>query len=350
MPTYPIERSIPKTGYYWFSAWALWMFISSAWSPLGARLSERLEDIFLLWFFCSVSWLLLSILPAEMTHRVFNWLLGVGVVYFLLAVAQGGGAQGRLAAPGGGPNVFARIMLLAFLAAIMYLIQRRRTLIAISCASFFAIGAVMSGSRGALLGIAVALLLAFIPLIRRLGAWRILLCVTGLSALGLIVAHFAKLDIKTFIERRYIEQTFEQGYASGRVVITQDAWGMFLENPFIGVGLDGYYALQEVSGAFQYPHNLLLSSGAEGGVIGMVLLLGAWLSIIITSTNARPLSATTLIALVAFLFLVVASFTSGDYYDSRYSWFFGALATIAAQKTAPSYYAVSRPRVANHLE
>lgn len=326
------DTRTPMQGAGWFAAWTTWMAFSSTWSPNGARIAKNLEDIFLLGFFVLLAWWILAHLPAEECERIYKWLLCVGVIYFALSIQQGPQAQGRFSAPGGGPNVFARIMVLASFAALFYLISRKNALIVSTLLPLFFLGAVLSGSRGALLGAGVAVLVALIPLIRRLGFWKFFLSAFTLVGVGVFVLMIAKIDVAAFIEARYISQTFEMGYSSGRDEITVEAWRLFLEHPIIGTGLDGYYALQSNPGFFEYPHNLLLATLAEGGMIGAILLSASMFSLFRGAVRFTPISSVTFVALLAYLFLTVASFTSGDYYDSRYLWFFGALATMTATK------------------
>lgn len=323
---------LPMRGAGWFTAWITWMAASAIWSPHSARITRNLEDIALLGFFVLFAWWILSHLPADDLARVFKWLLIVGVIYFALSVAQGPQAQGRFSAPGGGPNVFARIMVLATFAALFYLVSRRKMLLVSLLIPLFFIGAVLSGSRGALLGAGVAVFLAIIPLLRRLGFWKSVFRSMVIVTAGAFALSMAKIDVIGFIEERYISQTFEMGYSSGRDEITVDVWRLFLEHPIFGTGLDGYYALQIAPGFFEYPHNLLLATLAEGGLIGAFLLVGCWLSLFRSATRHRPMSPVAFVALMAFLFLTVASFTSGDYYDSRYLWFFGVLSALASQR------------------
>src|SRR5690625_4505239 len=316
----------------WFTAWIIWMMFTALWAPSGARVEQSLEDLFFLGVFVLLAWWFVATLPTEEVSKIFLWAVGAGIVYFFLSMYQGPQTQGRFSVPGGGPNVFARIMILAMFACSYFLIIKRKSLLASIAIPMFAIGAVLSGSRGALLAMGIALLLVFAPMVRRLGFWRLFACLIALIAIGVAVANVTKIDLTSFIEDRYVEQTLEQGYSSGRDQITGDAWSMFVDNPVFGAGLDGYYASQQIPEKFQYPHNLALATLAEGGLIGASLLTATFLSLCRAAIKVRPIPAPAFVSLSAFFFLVAASFTSGDYYDSRYIWLFGAVTSTVALK------------------
>ncbi|WJH23698.1 O-antigen ligase family protein [Pseudarthrobacter defluvii] len=340
-------KPLKVTGAGFFIAWAFWLLFSSVWAPDGARVGDAFLDIVLLIAFTLVAWGLMSRLSAESTARIWKWMLVAAVIYFALAMAAGPGAQGRYAAPGGGPNVFVRVMVLGAIAA-LYFTSTRKKAIYLLPVPLFAVGAALSGSRGGLLSAAVILLVFSIPICRQLGAKR----VTGLLVIGVIgVWIFASTNPKivAFVQDRFLEQTLVEGYSSGRDTIAEDALRLFGQSPITGVGLDGYYVLQVSPETFEYPHNLVIATMAETGIVGLVFLLGALVTVFAVVVRHRPIPATVLYAAGAGFYQFVAGLFSGDYYDTRMMWFFLGLAAVEAGRrktgvTASGEGTVSQPR------
>lgn len=310
-----------------FLAWVGWMVTSSAWAPKGARVASTVEDLVFLVFFILVAWTLMRILPAEDTERVWKWMLVGALIYFVLAMADGPGDQGRYAAPGGGPNVFVRVMILGAFAA-LYFASAKKRVWPLLTVPLFVLGAALSGSRGGLLSAGLVILLFAIPIAVRLGAKRFI------GVLLILAAGVAYLStqkaVVTFVEERYIQQTLVEGYTSGRDTITEDALRLYNEHPIVGTGVDGFWVLQDIPEQFEYPHNLFIAALAEGGTIGGGLLVLALLVLALGAWRRRPLPHSALYALGGGLFLAFTSWFSGDYYDTRMMWFFLGLAVVEA--------------------
>ena len=76
-----------------------------------------------------------------------------------------------------------------------------------------------------------------------------------------------------------------------------------MSHPVIGSGLDGYYASQLVKERFEYPHNLVLATLAESGLLGGLLLMSAVISFLAAALKTRPLTKDALFALVIGIYL-----------------------------------------------
>lgn len=137
------------------------------------------------------------------------------------------------------------------------------------------------------------------------------------------------------LRRRFVEQTFEQKYDSGRSDILAASLRLFERRPIAGNGLDGYYALVGSQSGFEYPHSLPLATLAEAGLLGGILLILALVTLY-RSGLRRPLTTEALFFLAAGSFVVVASLFSGDYYDSRFLWLFLLLAGLIGVRRAAS--------------
>lgn len=306
--------------------WIAWLGLTVAWSPLNARIGDYMMDLFALAFLLGLGFLLLGILPTSATERIWTWLFVAGILYFFAALAVGPDHQGRIAAPGGGPNVFVRVMILAAIAAFYLSVQRGKRL-PLFFVPLFALGSALSGSRGGLVAAGIVMVLAAIPIARRLGAGKVVaLLILGGAATTVAVATDSR--IVSFIQDRFIQQTIVERYSSSRNTITDQATELFRENPFFGSGLDGYYASQTGTILYEYPHNLVLASAAEGGMVGVAVLLIALLVLFRAAIKQRPLPPAVFFSLLAGMFVFFAGLFSGDYYDSRFMWFFLGMAAI----------------------
>lgn len=304
-----------------FGLWSSWLMISTAWSPLEARDAESLSDLLFLVFFIATAVTIIARLPEGATRAIWHWLFWTGAIYLAAAVLSGPGSQGRFAAFGGGPNVFARIMLLAAIAAVaLYILSRRTRFLAAT--PFFLVGALFSGSRGGVVAAAIILIVFVFPLARLLGPKR-LITASVISGIG-VAGAFAVLPQTTreFLQLRFIEQTLVQRYASSRDYLTEQTLDLWSTYPLFGGGVDSFYALQPGGYEFGYPHNLVLATAAESGLIGLIFFAIAVLASTLSLKGARFQEAPHAWLLsMGGLYIMMASLFSGDYYDSRFMWF-----------------------------
>lgn len=320
-----------------FTAWLWYMAASALRAPPGSRIIDNLLDLFFLGAFVALGWAVVARSPGSV-DRLWSWFAAAGAVYLIAALAAGPDVQGRFAALGGGPNVFVRVMVVAAL-AVTYLAAVRGATRLLWLLPAFAVGAVMSGSRGGLLAFAAVVLVGGWPMLRRMNrrTARRLLLLTGASVVAalLVLPRVLGADVLEGLQYRFVVLTFEQGYSSGRSAIWADAWEAFTRAPVFGVGLDGYYGLFGRFSGYEYPHNILLAVLGEGGVVGVVLLGLAIVAFGATARAGRSQPVVLYCALAA-LYLALASMSSGDYYDSRLVWFFLGLAAIEARRSFTS--------------
>lgn len=148
--------------------------------------------------------------------------------------------------------------------------DRRLRLLGTIVLPLAAIALIASGSRGPVLGLFVGLLAALPFLLPDPTVRRRL----GLTLAGLVVAAIA---VPRIVPAAAIERSISfllgngSGLSSnGRTHLWSEAWQMFTAHPLFGVGTGGFAQLEPI---YQYPHNLLLESAAELGIVGVVLLL-----------------------------------------------------------------------------
>jgi O-antigen ligase len=327
----PYEQPSPRDrpGFVWFLVWLGWMAISAIWAPPLARVGGVLSDLALMAAFIGIAIAVGRRLDRGALNAVWWWIFITALVYLAAALASDPDPQGRYSAFGGGPNVFVRVVLLGALAAFYLAVQQRRywTLLMIP---FLGFGALLSGSRGGLLAMVVMALFFGLPFWRRL-AWQARHGLVAASVAALMLSPFVsiRLPISDYLRERFVEQTFKQHYDSGRSDILDASWHLLANQPLTGAGLDGFYGLVGVHSGHQYPHNLIVATLAEGGLIGGLLLLIA-LAAPVRHALQRPWSTGPLFFTSAAGFVAVASLFSGDYYDSRFLWFFLALAVFSS--------------------
>ncbi|WP_147431534.1 O-antigen ligase family protein [Terracoccus luteus] len=319
----------PVAGFTWFVGWSGWLAVSALWAPPGSRASDAVVDLVLLVAFAALTVATARRLPTGSLDVVWTCLVVTGALYLVGALVAGPGAQGRYAAFGGGPNVFVRVMILAVLACFYLAIVKKRRLLLVAVPPLI-VGSLLAGSRGGLVALLAVALLFGRRLWRQLGrGLRHTLVFLAVLALGAVAASGLRLSFDGVVYQRIVDQTLEQGYDSGRTEILAGAVDLFTRFPVAGAGLDGYYGLVGQFAGYQYPHNLVIATLAESGLVGGLLFLGA-LTVPFWTTVRAGLTATRVFYLAAATLIGVASLFSGDYYDTRFLWFFLFLGAIEA--------------------
>ena len=319
-----------------FFVWIAWLGISALWSPNPVT-SGVVAD--LLWMALALALTIHLVKVADRRTLDLLWWfwLAAGLSYFVLASLSGVDGQGRLTLPAGGPNVFVRVLALGVISAV-FLAYQRRAFWPWPLAFALGIGALLSGSRGGVLGLAVIAVLAFLPLLRVVRGGTLVLVGTfggGLGVVGWRVFRDSApvSSVVEFVNSRFVEDTLVEGYTAGRDQITPLALDIFRDHAAFGAGLDAWQVLQPTS--FVHPHNLYLSTAVDGGLVGAALLTVALLLPLHRAVVSRPLAAGTWAALAAALLIFISAMFSGYYYDSRLLWFFLILAVAYSHAGAP---------------
>jgi glycosyltransferase involved in cell wall biosynthesis/O-antigen ligase len=324
----PLQLSLVPLG-----AYCLYMTLSAGWAPDGARTASYVLDFVFLFVLVAAALLFAAADPRRATTLLWLVIAVYAVFAVLGSLAIGPTFQGRYSAPGGGPNVFVRIMALGVIGA-LYFSARPRGARTAFLIPLFLLGAVLSGSRGGLLALGIVAVVGGIPMARRMPKaarrWLMLLMLVGAAG----VYAFAGARINDFIRYRFIKETLQNRYLSGRNEIVGDALELFREHLVFGAGLDGYYAVIGSVIGYQYPHNLPVATAAEGGLVGLALLLAA-IVLPLRYALRRPLPAQSLYLLLGALFLFIASLFSGNYYDSRLMWLLLGLAALRSAQRDP---------------
>jgi O-antigen ligase len=332
----PAGPAVPRAEGWLVAAVLFFLFqiASGLWAPAAARVGPYALDLVLMATLTLALYLYAVGDPVAVTRTVFLLFFVAAVVFALAALfVNGPGDQGRYSAFGGGPNVFVRIEILGVIAAVaLYRFTGR--ILPLLVTPLFLLAAVLSGSRAGLLAGMVVGAAALWRARHRLRPGVAVAAGFVLAVAGGAVWAFAPPAFTELFQDRFVEQTVQERYLSDRTSIWQAAGQLFADHPIAGAGLDGFYGLIGINRAIEYPHNYVLGVAAEGGLIGLGLLTATvvlWARVV-RRGGGHPREALPAVAAAVFVFL--SSLFSGDYYDARLAWLFGALAAAAA--TTPS--------------
>jgi O-Antigen ligase len=304
-------------------SWSLWVVLLDVYLAAGALWVHNLDELTL---YRAAELFLLALLqlsyvwvfshaPAKGLDLLMLLCFGAGLVYTVAGMSGHWHLDQRATAFGGGPNVFVRVVGTGLLSA-LYLWAKTEKPFWVSMCPLFLLAAVLSGSRGGMLGLAVSLPVMLLTLRKRVrGIWIAFL---GVGVVLLVVSATPTLlsQLSTFWQTRYIDLTFNKGYTSSRNMLFAYAWSLFTHHPLAGVGLNGF---QQATG-YIYPHNLVLNVACEGGLIGLTLLVIPFVIIVSRIFCNNTLEQRTCLSISTFY--LIANMFSGTYYDARFMWLF----------------------------
>ena len=315
-----------------------YQILSATWAPKNAVIGPTLLDLVAVAVLVFVYVTLAEWDRDRVVARTLGCFQAAAWVYFMMAAAGlGRGAYGRWAVPGGGPNVFVRMMVLGMFTSIYFYLRGRRRILWLLGVPAFLTGALASGSRGGLVALLITAVVAMPTALRRLrsrggGSSRPVLATVALLGLTWLAAGDS---IGNFVRQRFVTETFQQGYTSGRSELFKYALNLFLQRPFLGTGVNGFNAVANLGYYERYVHNLPLAIAAEGGIVGLFLLINAFVQLR-HEFGQVPRADRSLEARAAGycgVFVGSASLFSGDYYDARLMWILLVLAAVRPAAT-----------------
>jgi hypothetical protein len=272
--------------------------------------------------------------PRQAARWVLDLSLAAGLLYAAAGLA-GGSENGRMAMFFGGPNVFIRVVVAAVFACI-YRAAATRRLAWLWPAPLLLVCAVQSGSRGGMLALLFTLPVLAWALwtgsgFRRRPAWW--LAAPLASALVVALAGVYVLSqpkVRGYVEERYMvyaPSSYDPAEADfgNRDVLFSAAIEAFWERPAVGNGLSPIGGFARVDA---HPHNLVLATARDGGVLGL-LLLGIPFAILAARLR-KHLALEHRMAFVLGCFYLCAAQFSGSYYDCRFLWLYFLIAMLPA--------------------
>jgi O-antigen ligase len=308
-----------------------YQMLSATWAPDGAAVGAAVGDltadaILVLVYVTLAEW------DRDRVVRVTLTCFYAAAWVYLLVAASGHGhtSTGRWAALGGGPNVFVRVMVLGALSSMYFYFRFGRKPIWLLGIPAFLTGALASGSRGGIVALLITLACALWAARGRLRPRALVKPLLTVAVLAGATWLVAGDEVGGLIETRFVQGTLERGDTSDRDVLAKLAIDLFLRHPFLGTGVNGFYVETNHAGE-RYAHNLPLAVAAEGGAVGLLLLINAFVQLRHEFAKIPRPERSLEARAVGYcgIFVGAACLFSGDYYDARLMWIMLVLAAVA---------------------
>ncbi len=179
------------------------------------------------------------------------------------------------------PNPLAGYLLFSIPIGI-YFVSTRKRLVDIFLLAIIFSAFVLTGSRGAYLALVSGISILFIYKIKTIRTlWKKVLppCILAVIIAILLIGavQFLKNPAFNFLQRSSYSGEVLETSMSTRLDYWRGAWQIFLHNPLFGTGPDSFATIYpryqtDVLSSSKYPHNWLLESLAEEGIIVTVVL------------------------------------------------------------------------------
>ena len=327
-----------SSGKFFWAVFALHVYlaISALWTPRVLEASEMISNASEV---CGVLLLAATVLMVPAIFRgdtrrkvVFflGLVLGASIVYAIGGLFGEWREEDRVAAFGGGPNVFVRIVGMGVLVAIYFWLRTKRVVWLVPIPLLMG-SAILSGSRGGILALGIGISFLLVLSWRGIGVTLRRRAVAACALLILLSLSFFRQTVFPYWQQRFVENSFEDRNDSDRLLLFTEAVNLIQENPVNGVGLDGFRRLSVLG---EYSHNLFLQVTSEAGLIGLGLLLTSLIAASKAWSWTSTLEEKTLLGLGALFFF--AQMFSGSYYDARYMWIFFGLIWVLRESLAVS--------------
>jgi O-antigen ligase len=306
----------------------LYLVLSAGWAPAQAELASQIVDLACMVLF-SCSFVLLVKWDRAAVVNSLMWCLAVGGVVFSFAGLASSSVNTRVAAFGGGPNVYSRITVLGIIGLVWLVTNKKLGIWFLAVVPVMLVATIVSGSRGGMLaGIVGCWIL--LPVVFRLGKGK-LLAATGVASIAGFIVYRAFGDVVVVsIQGRIIQLTLVQGYDSGRGDLLNAAITMFRDNLIFGAGLRSFST--EFGQGFDYPHNLFAQIAAESGIVGLFLILILLSKSVYVAFTHRS-SVTVRCFTAAGSVILTSAMFSGGYYDARFLWIFILAVFVSADRS-----------------
>ncbi len=268
--------ALPVAGW----AYAGWAVFSLAWARDPDVTSGQLQTLLQL---VVIAFLIADVVihnPAVVRPLLWVYSLSaastaaLGIILYLVG---GVGADGRAAAiQGQNPAQFATLLLPALIFGLYELLERRRIVAAAAVTTLCAGAIALSGTRSVWLAATVVIFFMLLP---RLGVRRAATALVVIAAIALVVLQIP--GVGALVAER--TGTAASTGGAGRTDIWSVGLRIFESAPIIGVGYANFpvaFTLAVVRaadvgigiGAGSGPHNIVIGTGGELGIVGLALL------------------------------------------------------------------------------
>jgi O-antigen ligase len=328
-------RAMPLVAWLWL----LWITASLIWSPVlkwdfyfqGVQLF--IATLLMADYLSRFPEKLGAILNGYTVSSVIIALFGIYNFFIYSGAADKFSAESRVSGiEGQGVETFAFSLIPAFLTAFHRVIKpkhKRWQWLNISLMLLFAIGMILSGTRGAWLATLGSIFIVYVPRLKL----RQYIMIGIVVALGTTIALRIPV-VADFINYRTSDAISSGG--TGRVAIWLVSWHMYLDAPILGIGwrmAEYSMNLQDLKhtrasiiwdfdrGRFtpKLTHNIYLQTLLELGIVGFTLFILWVASIIITPLQRDPhLRDDWLIALAIFMAMLVGGLTNPEFHKKYY--------------------------------
>jgi O-antigen ligase len=201
-----------------------------------------------------------------------------------------------------------------------------------------------SGGRGPVVGMAAGLAVLVAGQVFSAGGTRRAILLGGTILVSVVIASQVVPSDALGRAVSVILGGTEGRDANGRSELWAAAWRTFQDNPWLGVGTGGFAAIEPTQ---LYPHNLILETGAEWGLAGLVPVLGLIFfgATRIAGAVRRPVDSGHIVVLVAALFVaaLVNAMFSADITRNGDLWLMLGLGLGLASRTRAMAVAEMRP-------
>jgi O-antigen ligase len=273
----------PRPFWYFLAYIVIYSFLAIAIPQPERVIAPVINFLVMLVMMLVLFWVSYNLLQDEgMIKGTFLSLVGSCMVLALIMVAGGAsaGAKERATALSQNQNALAMTLDLGLVAMLGLAYGRndtdwRTSILVWVCFGIFAGGIIKTGSRGAMLGLLVGILVLMTRQ-RVSSAVRLKIGIMAFLAVGGLV--WGSYD-NEMVRLRW-EKTFMGGNLAGREEILPEAWKMFTESPLVGWGPGAH--LVELGERFGRPtldpHNLYLWILNEAGLLGAIpFFIGLWM-------------------------------------------------------------------------
>ena len=293
-----------------------YMIFTTLWAPGTALALTKAYDLALLAWACALAMSTVRLFGARaMITGFWMGLFVSGAVLAVLGVITSLSSQGslvRIAVLGGGPNVYGRNMGLLTIASLYLAISKvgwiRYT--AFVSTPIAALLVLQTGSRGAMLAVLVGVVvLLWVHRLDRRVVYSIVFL--GLVAATSLATQFGALA-KFIFHERFVILLLTERYYTHRDVLLLDGLMAGMMNPIGGLGLAGFAQLGSPG---LYPHNFVVEALAEGGLIGLTLLVIPFFYYVRRWSSGMTVGNSLTVAGLCLVF--VSSSISGDMFDAR---------------------------------